>query len=94
MNSIKSTPEHKAQGLTVAKRYRLAATAVVVTAAAATVVSNGSTAATTAAEEDEDKDNYPRAIVSTKVTHLRKPPFLFSSHTMQKKRSVLQEINK
>ena len=26
--------------------------------------------------------NDPRAIVTTKVTHLRKPPFLFSSHTM------------
>ena len=34
-------------------------------------------------EDDEDEDYNPRAIITTKVTHLRKPPFLFSSHTMQ-----------
>ena len=66
--------------------YGLAATAVVV--AAATVI--GCVTATAAATEDEDKNDYPRTVISTKVTHLRKPPFLFSSHTMQVQSSVLQ----
>ncbi len=64
--------------------YGLAAATVVV--ATATVIGCHSTATATAAAEDEDKDDYPRAIVTTKVTHLRKPPFLFSSHTMQRYR--------
>ncbi len=48
-------------------RYELAAAAVIVATA---VVSCVSAAATAAAEEDEDKNDYPRAIVTTKVTHL------------------------
>lgn len=66
--------------------YELAAAAVVVTTAVANSIG---AAATAAAAEDEDKDDYPRTIVTTKVTHLRKPPFLFSSHTMQRNKSVL-----
>ena len=73
-------------------RYGLAAAAVIVaTATTTTVVSSVSTAATTAAAEDEDKDDYPRTVITTKVTHLRKPPFLFSSHTMRKQVKVLQK---
>ena len=71
--------------------YELAAATVVVTTAVTTAVAYCvGAAATAAAEEDEDKDDYPRTIVTTKITHLRKPPFLFSSHTMQEKKSVLQ----
>ena len=72
-----------------AKVYELATTTVVLATAVTAVASCVGTAATAAAEEDEDKDDYPRAIITTKVTHLRKPPFLFSSHTMQRIRSVL-----
>lgn len=68
------------------------ATAVIVATAATTVVEGTVVTATAAAEEDEDEDYNPRAIVTTKVTHLRKPPFLFSSHTMQKTERVLQNI--
>ncbi len=67
--------------------YRLLAAAAVVITAATVVVS--SITASAAAEEDEDKDNYPGTVISTKVTHLRKPPFLFSSHTMLKRGNVL-----
>jgi len=56
----------------------------------ATATGIAGVAATSTAEEDEDKDDYPRTIISTKVTHLRKPPFLFSSHTMIKEGDVLQ----
>ena len=66
--------------------YKLATAAATVIVVAAT--------ATAAAEEDEDKDDYPRTIISTKVTHLRKPPFLFSSHTMQELKSVLHYFKK
>ncbi len=62
--------------------YGLAAAAVVVAAATAVVSGHSAVAAITAAAEDEDEDYDPRTIVTTKVTHLRKPPFLFSSHTM------------
>ena len=68
------------------------ATAVIVATAATTVVEGTVVTATAAAEDDEDEDYNPRAIVTTKVTHLRKPPFLFSSHTMQKTERVLQNI--
>lgn len=71
-------------------RYGLAAAAVVI-ATATTVVSSISTATTTAAAKDEDKDDYPRTVITTKVTHLRKPPFLFSSHTMKKQIEMLQK---
>ena len=71
--------------------WKLAAAAVII--ATATVVCSISTA-TTAAEEDEDKNDYPRTIVSTKITHLRKPPFLFSSHTMLKRTGVLLILEK
>ena len=74
-------------------RYGLAATAVVVAAATA-AVSVCCVTATAAAEEDEDKNDYPRTVITTKVTHLRKPPFLFSSHTMQTLKSVLQGLKK
>ena len=68
--------------------YGLAATAVIV--ATATAVVSGISAATTAtAEQDEDKDYNPRTVITTKITHYRKPPFLFSSHTMQTKGVVL-----
>lgn len=67
---------------------QLAATAIIF--AAATVA--GSIAASAAAEDDEDKDDYPRTVISTKVTHLRKPPFLFSSYTMLKRGNVLLSI--
>ncbi len=70
--------------------YGLAAATVVVAAATAAIISSICTAAATAAEDDEDKNDYPRAIITTKVTHLRKPPFLFSSHTMQVKYRLLQ----
>lgn len=70
--------------------YELATATVVVTAAVTTAVANCvGTAATAAAAEDEDKDDYPRTVITTKVTHLRKPPFLFSSHTMQRLKDVL-----
>ncbi len=70
--------------------YRsLAATAVIVAAATVAV---SSVTASAAAEEDEDKNDYPSTVISTKVTHLRKPPFLFSSHTMQKGGSVLLDF--
>ena len=71
-------------------RYGLAAAAVVVTTAT-TIVSSVSTTATTTAAEDEDKDDYPRTVITTKVTHLRKPPFLFSSHTMKINFHLLQK---
>ncbi len=58
----------------------LAATTVVV--ATATVVSIASATRAAAAEEDEDKNDYPRAVVSTEVTHFVSPLCLFSSHTM------------
>ena len=68
------------------------ATAVIVATAATTVVVRTVVTATAAAEDNEDKDYNPRAIVTTKVTHLRKPPFLFSSHTMQNQERVLQKV--
>ncbi len=68
--------------------YGLAAAAVIV--ATATVVSSVVSATATAAE-DEDKDYNPRTVITTKVTHLRKPPFLFSSHTMKITFKVLQK---
>ena len=58
------------------------ATAVIVATAATTVIVRTVVTATATAEDDEDEDYNPRAIITTKVTHLRKPPFLFSSHTM------------
>ena len=58
---------------------KLAATAVVV--ATATVVSNAC-AATAAAEEDEDKNDYPRAVVSAEVTHCLFPPFACFHHIL------------
>ena len=58
----------------------------------ATATGIAGVAATSTAEEDEDKDDYPRTIISTKVTHLRKPPFLFSSYTMLKSVNVLQMV--
>ena len=75
-------------------RYGLAAATVVVFATATTAVRSSVSAATATAEEDEDKNDNPRTIITTKVTHLRKPPFLFSSHTMKNKRKVLQNIFK
>lgn len=50
----------------------LAAAAVVV--ATATVAYCSVITAAAAAEEDEDEDNNPRTIVTTKITHIRKPP--------------------
>ena len=58
---------------------QLAATAVVF---AATAVIGVAAVVTAAAAEEKDKDDYPSTVITTKVTHLRKPPFLFSSHTM------------
>lgn len=77
-------------GTPVFLRYGLAAAAVIVATA---VVSSATGAVATAAEEDEDKNDYPRTVVTTKVTHLRKPPFLFSSHTMQKAGGVLHYLS-
>ncbi len=54
--------------------YGLATSTVVITAAVAVAVI---VSAATAAAEDEDEDYNPRTIVTTKVTHLRKPPFCF-----------------
>ena len=70
----------------------LAATAVIF--ATATVVAEGAVTTTAAAEEDEDKNDYPRTVITTKVTHLRKPPFLFSSHTMLRLIKMLHNKNK
>ncbi len=70
-------------------RYGLAAAAVILATAIVAATVTGSSAVTAAAAEDEDKNDYPRTIVTTKVTHLRKPPFLFSSHTMQEAGGVL-----
>ena len=70
-------------GLASAIVVTTTATAVVATVVVGTVV-------TAAAEEDDDEDYNPRTVITTKVTHLRKPPFLFSSHTMQKSIRLLQ----
>lgn len=75
-------------------RYGLA-TAVIIAATTATatiVVKSTAVTATAAAEEDDDEDYNPRTVITTKVTHLRKPPFLFSSHTMQNPERVLQKV--
>ncbi len=57
-------------------RYGLAS-AVVVTATA--VVAG--TVVTAAAEEDDNEDYNPRTVVTTKTTHLRKPPsFVFITY--------------
>ena len=52
--------------------YGLAAATVIV--ASATVVITGITATATA-EENEDKDDNPSAVVTTEITHYKKPPF-------------------
>lgn len=70
--------------------YGLATAVIVATAATTVIVVRTVVTATATAEDDEDEDYNPRAIVTTKVTHLRKPPFLFSSHTMQKSIRLLQ----
>ena len=74
--------------------YGLATAVIVAAAAAATTIVVGSVVvtATATAEDDEDEDYNPRTVITTKVTHLRKPPFLFSSHTMQKSERVLQKV--
>ena len=68
----------------------LAATTVVVATATTAVVSSVSAARAAAAEENEDKDDYPRAVISTEVTHFLDLLCLFSSHTMLKRAKVLQ----
>jgi len=70
--------------------YGLAATAIIV--AAAITIAYRIAATTAAAEEDKNEDYNPRTVITTKVTHLRKPPFLFSSHTMQNKKEVLLNL--
>ncbi len=67
------------------------ATVIIATAIVVAAVTVEGTV-TAAAAEDEDKNDYPRTIVTTKVTHLRKPPFLFSSHTMHKTGGVLHHL--
>lgn len=66
----------------------LLATTIVATAVITAV--SAAIAATAATEDDEDKDDYPAAIISAEVTHLRNPLFVFSTHTMNKKGNVLQ----
>lgn len=68
----------------------LAATTVVVATATTAVISSVSAARAAAAEENEDKDDYPRAVISTEVTHFLDLLCLFSSHTMLKGTKVLQ----
>ena len=54
------------------------ASAVVVTTTAAAIAG---TIVTAAAEEDDDEDYNPRTVVTTKTTHLRKPPsFVFITY--------------
>ena len=60
----------------------LAATTVVVATTTTAVVSSVSATRAAAAEENEDKDDYPRAVISTEVTHFLDLLCLFSSHTM------------
>ena len=47
----------------------LAATTVVVATTTTAVISSVSATRAAAAEENEDKDDYPRAVISTEVTH-------------------------
>ncbi len=69
----------------------LAATAIIVTTT--TVVATIATRAA-AAEEDKDKNDYPRAVISTEVTHFLDLLCLFSSHTMLKEIKVLHSFKK
>ena len=69
----------------------LAATTVVVATTTTAVISSVSATRAAAAEENEDKDDYPRAVISTEVTHFLDLLCLFSSHTMLKGTKVLQK---
>ena len=69
----------------------LAATTVVVATTTTALVSSVSATRAAAAEENEDKDDYPRAVISTEVTHFLDLLCLFSSHTMLKGTKVLQK---
>lgn len=71
--------------------YFVVLAATIVATAVITAVS-AAIATTAATEDDEDKDDYPAAIISAEVTHLRNPLFVFSTHTMNKKGNVLQRI--
>ena len=69
-------------------RSAILATSIVTTAVITAVCAAITATATT--EDDEDKDDYPAAIISAEITHLRNPLFVFSTHTMNKKGNVLQ----